>query len=289
MRTALVLLSFFRLACSAQIYFHPRVSATGTLPHSVASVLIAQHLHLDRSLLISVDDADAKCRRYPREDLPSPVTLSNITETSLQRATHAFSHVYDVSSGAKDTFVRLLDIMNVSPQRRPSEQYRTATASLTAALRSALTKPYLNLVILTYPQVGADGGMAKRQDQSPEPPRVPLPPVGSDTLCFTSEEVCTNSTDSCSGHGACAPANKAGRLCYACSCEARKDSKGRTEYWAGGKCERKDVSGPFVLIAGTVITLILIVLGSVTVLYSIASQPLPSVLTSSVPNMSVKE
>jgi hypothetical protein len=237
----------------------------------------------------------------PAEDLPSPVTLSSpnsasilsgITQTSLQRASHAFSHVYDVSSGAKDTFVRLLDIMNVSPSTetfvselsalidflesddlslacfggfritglrtiadtygRESEQYRTATASLTAALRSALTKPYLNLVILTYPQVGADGGMAKRQDQSPEPPRVPLPPVGSDALCFTSEEVCTNSTDSCSGHGACAPANKAGRLCYACSCEARKDSKGRTEYWAGGKCERKDVSGYVPLFSNSV-------------------------------------
>ena len=88
MRTTLVLLSFFRLACSAQIYFYPRISAAGTLPLSVASVLIAQHLHLDRlepiqdhgslitgvldqsfvgkgsysSLLINIDEADAKCK-----------------------------------------------------------------------------------------------------------------------------------------------------------------------------------------------------------------------------------
>lgn len=46
---------------------------------------------------------------------------------------------------------------------------------------------------------------------------------------------------------------------------------------------------PFVLITGTVITLILVVVGSVTLLSSLGSQPLPSVLTSSVPGMSVKE
>jgi hypothetical protein len=202
-------------------------------------------------------------------------------QTSLQRAAHAFSHVFDVSSGAKNTFTPLLDIMNVSPPTeafiselsalveflesddlsldrfgafritglgtiadaygRDSEQYGTAAASLAAALRSALTKPYLNLVILTYPE--ARPGMAKRQEQSPLPSRVPVPPVGSDALCFTSEEICSNSTDSCSGHGTCVPANKAGRTCFACSCEATKDSKGRTEYWAGSRCEREDVSG----------------------------------------------
>jgi Domain of unknown function (DUF3844) len=193
-----------------------------------------------------------------------------------------FSHVFNVSSVAKNTFTPLLDIMNVSPPTetfiselsalveflesddlpldrfgafnltglrtiadaygRDSEQYSTAAASLTAALRSALTKPYLNLVIFTYPEV-RPGGMAKRQAQSPLPSRVPVPPVGSDVLCYTSEDICTNSTESCSGHGTCALANKAGRTCFICSCEATKDSKGRTEHWAGSKCERKDVSG----------------------------------------------
>jgi hypothetical protein len=46
---------------------------------------------------------------------------------------------------------------------------------------------------------------------------------------------------------------------------------------------------PFVLIAGTVITLILIVVGSIALLSGVGNQPLPSVLTSSAPGMSVKE
>lgn len=43
------------------------------------------------------------------------------------------------------------------------------------------------------------------------------------------------------------------------------------------------------LIAGTVITLILIVVGSVALLSGVGSQPLPSVLTGSAPGVSVKE
>jgi hypothetical protein len=46
---------------------------------------------------------------------------------------------------------------------------------------------------------------------------------------------------------------------------------------------------PFVLIAGTVITLILVVVGSVALLFGVGNQPLPGVLTSSAPGMSVKE
>jgi hypothetical protein len=129
---------------------------------------------------------------------------------------------------------------------RESEQYALAASSVTAALRSALSKkPHLNVVIFTHPQTRPEGVgcMKKRQDQSPLPSPVPLPPVGSDTLCFTSEEVCSNSTDSCTGHGTCVEARRAGRTCFTCACEATQDSAGRTQYWAGRKCERKDVSG----------------------------------------------
>ena len=88
MRTPLVLLSLSRLAFSAQIYFHPPITTAGTSPHSVVNTLVAQHLYLDRfepipdhaslitgvldqafvgkgsrsGLLISIDEADAKCR-----------------------------------------------------------------------------------------------------------------------------------------------------------------------------------------------------------------------------------
>ena len=189
--------------------------------------------------------------------------------------------MFDVSNDSKNTYFPLLDIMNVSPATetfvselsalvafvesddlsldrfgafritglrtivdaygRESEQYTAAAAYLTAALRSALTKPHLNMVILAFPDGPA--GIERRQDQSPLPSPVPIPPVDSDALCFTTEEACSNSTDSCSGHGACVEVNKAGRTCYTCSCEATKDSNGRTQYWAGSKCEREDVSG----------------------------------------------
>lgn len=88
MRTTLVLLALFKLAQSAQIYFHPPVSILGSLPHHLASLTVAKHLHLDRltplqeneplctgdidksfvgqgsssSLLIALDDADAECK-----------------------------------------------------------------------------------------------------------------------------------------------------------------------------------------------------------------------------------
>jgi hypothetical protein len=129
---------------------------------------------------------------------------------------------------------------------RESEQYTLAASSLTAALRSALgKKSHLNTVIFTHPESHANGvgRVERRQDQSPLPSPVPLPPVGSDRLCFTSEEICSNSTDSCSGHGTCVEANRAGRTCFTCACEDTQDSAGRTQYWAGSKCERKDVSG----------------------------------------------
>jgi hypothetical protein len=128
---------------------------------------------------------------------------------------------------------------------RESEQYTLAASSLTAALRSALSKnQYLNTVIFTHSQTHANGSgrVERRQHQSPLP-SPPPPPIGSDALCFTSEEICSNSTDACSGHGTCVEANKAGRTCFTCACEATQNSAGQTQYWAGSKCERKDVSG----------------------------------------------
>jgi uncharacterized protein DUF3844 len=205
-------------------------------------------------------------------------------QTSLQRAALAFSHVFDVSNAPKNTFIPLLDIMNASPAAetfvselsalvaflesddlswdrfgafritglrtiadvygRESEQYTLAASSLTAALRSALSKKqYLNTVIFTHSQSHANGRVERRQNQSPLPSPLPPPPIGSDALCFTSEEICSNSTDACSGHGTCVEANKAGWSCFTCACETTQDSAGQTQYWAGSKCERKDVSG----------------------------------------------
>jgi len=171
----------------------------------------------------------------------SPSTETFISELS---ALIAFLESDDLSWDRFGAF-RITGLRTIADAYgRESEQYTMAAASLSAALRSALDKPHTNMVIFTHPETRARGAVVeRRQDQSPFPSPVPLPPVGSDALCFTSEEVCSNSTDACSDHGACVEVNKAGRACFTCACEATKDSAGRTQYWAGRKCERKDVSG----------------------------------------------
>ena len=174
----------------------------------------------------------------------SPQTETFISELS---ALVAFLESDDLSWDRFGAF-RITGLRTIADAYgRESEQYTLAASSLTAALRSALSKkPHLNMVIFTHPEKTRANGVERverRQDQSPLPDPVPLPPVGSDRLCFTSEEICSNSTDSCSGHGTCVEAIKAGRTCFTCACEATQDSPGRTQYWAGSKCERKDVSG----------------------------------------------
>jgi len=55
--------------------------------------------------------------------------------------------------------------------------------------------------------------------------------------------------------------------------------------WAGQSCERQDISGPFVLLSGTVIVIIVLFIGSVSLLYSVGDQPLPSTLLATAVNM----
>ncbi|KAH9858925.1 hypothetical protein C2E23DRAFT_768657 [Lenzites betulinus] len=161
-----------------------------------------------------------------------------------------------------------------------SEQYRTAIETVANIVRYILRNPNTKLAIVTAPS--AHGKHSKRQPpQSPLPPPLPRPaePIDSISTCHTSAEVCSNATTSCSGHGECVQASKAGKTCFVCACGTTKDSKGRSEQWAGSSCERKDVSGPFVLLAGTTVTLLLLVGGSIALLTAVGDQKLPSTLT----------
>jgi len=76
--------------------------------------------------------------------------------------------------------------------------------------------------------------------------------------------------------------SKVGMTCFVCACSTTKDSMGRTENWAGEACERKDVSGPFVLLAGTTIGLLIVIVGSIGLLYKVGETALPSTLTGNV-------
>ncbi|KAI0823440.1 hypothetical protein BC628DRAFT_1340224 [Trametes gibbosa] len=163
---------------------------------------------------------------------------------------------------------------------RESEQYRTTVETVANIVNYVLKSPNTKLAVVVAPS--SSGKHGKRQPpQSPFPPPLPHPaePIDSISTCYTSADVCTNVTSSCSGHGECVSASKAGKTCFVCACGPTKDSKGRSEQWAGSSCERKDVSGPFVLLAGTTITLLLLVGGSIALLTAVGDQKLPSTLT----------
>ena len=93
------------------------------------------------------------------------------------------------------------------------------------------------LVIPSEPRLTARSDSAARQLNERS-----IPLVHSKSQCFSSEEVCANSTYSCSGRGECIKASRAGKTCFSCSCYSTKDDAGRTVDWAGQMCEREDIS-----------------------------------------------
>ena len=177
---------------------------------------------------------------------------------------------------------------------RESEQYTQATQIIRMMLDATTKVSNLKTAVISVPKNEVTKSHitkrahSKRQ-QSPLPPPLPHPahPIGAVSTCYQTLDSCTNSTSSCSGHGSCISASKAGRTCFVCACEASKIETGKgtgtngkkTIYWAGDKCERQDVSGDFVLLAGSVIGLIVLVVGSVGLLAGVGSIELPSVLT----------
>ncbi|TFY54291.1 hypothetical protein EVJ58_g8952 [Rhodofomes roseus] len=171
---------------------------------------------------------------------------------------------------------------------RESEQYKLAAETIRGFLSSVTEKRDLKLAVITFPSsvthVNRQVSSTLQPPQTPFPPPKPGPaePINAIATCYSTAEACGNSTSSCSGHGQCVQASKQGHTCYVCACSATKDTKGHTENWAGNSCERRDVSGPFVLLSGTVIALILLVGGSIALLTAIGEQELPSTLTGGV-------
>ncbi|KAL4249044.1 Archenteron Induction-Related [Abortiporus biennis] len=176
-----------------------------------------------------------------------------------------------------------------------STPYSTAAFTFAVFVKS-LAEKGVNMVIVSYPEPTLNT-LTKRQQppQSPLPPSLPKPaePISAISTCFTSETTCTESTNSCSGHGKCVAASKAGRTCYVCACSSTRSTDGqgknKTHSWAGTSCEREDVSSEFVLLAGSAIALILLVVGSVTLLAGVGGQELPSTLTGGAVGASKKD
>lgn len=175
----------------------------------------------------------------------------------------------------------------VSEYGRDSAQYRAAASAIRAAISSAMTNPDLRFVVIAAPVQSALNAYAKRQQppsQSPLPVPSPPPqhPISAVSTCFTSLDACSNSTNSCSNHGQCVSASKAGKTCFVCSCTPSKSINGngqtKTTLWAGEQCERVDVSQEFVLLVGTTIGIIVLVFGSISLLYGVGGEKLPQVL-----------
>ncbi|KAF5385928.1 hypothetical protein D9615_002269 [Tricholomella constricta] len=265
---------------------------------------------VNNALLLTMDEHDAKAvlppSYRPSFQLPStPVdSLSSVISTYLHRAPHSFASIYDdgVSRQLKDvnslsTFFEsaeapsfaALELTKFSNLREmygsTSDEYAKSADEIRHFLEHAYENHRgLHIALLTFSTSAFSLGKREPQvSQFPVPVNhsPPQQPIGSVSTCFTTLETCTNTTNSCSGRGQCFEANKSGRTCFVCVCGATKmgeGSKVKTDTWAGQSCERKDVSGPFVLLTGTVIVLILLIFGSISLLSSVGDNELPSTL-----------
>lgn len=101
--------------------------------------------------------------------------------------------------------------------------------------------------------------------------------------CFSSQLACESGTNNCTGHGACSLkfSTKTGETthsCYGCVCIPKVTTDGRTTYYGGGACQKKDIVVPFWLLTGTTIFFISLISFVIGLLYSMGNEELPSVI-----------
>jgi len=114
---------------------------------------------------------------------------------------------------------------------------------------------------------------------------LPVPPS-----CYTSLNDCNNKTNTCSGHGECYRkwGSEGKPSCFACNCipewvyfnEGNNSAKPykRIDYWGGGACQKRDVSGPFWLISIFTVVLIGVVSWAIGMMFAIGEEKLPGVI-----------
>ncbi|KAL4073709.1 hypothetical protein J3A83DRAFT_2601546 [Scleroderma citrinum] len=256
---------------------------------------------------------------------PTGDYLPTLLKTYNRRATHAFSYVYAEPSLPSQGVPRTLDIflaptpaneaflaeisalsdyieapsgsdrfaglhLTSIPQLatsygRDSEQYQLATHAVRSTIETALSNKSIRLALVTHLPSLVRKRSPYLHSSFPLNTRKSLPRPG---VCYTSELACLNGTSACSGHGLCMSTISGGNECFACACETTKLGQ-KTQTWVGQSCERQDISGPFVLISGIVITLLLLMGGAVSLLYAIGGQELPSILTGGVTGATRKD
>ncbi|KAG6831774.1 hypothetical protein H0H92_007926 [Tricholoma furcatifolium] len=260
------------------------------------------------SLLLTLDEVDAKAvlppSFQPAFSLHTPSftpidSLSSVISTYLHRAAHTFASIYDGSphsfhlaeffETAEAPSFAGIELSKLSDLRQTygtdSNEYLAAVQEIRQFISHVRANAdTFHLAILTFsPSSHLDKRAPQIQaTQSPFPSNPPpQEPISAVSTCFTSAEACANSTNSCSGRGQCLAATKSGRTCFVCTCGVTKSGEGsqvKTDIWVGEACERKDISGPFTLLTGTVIGLIILVFGSVSLLSSVGNVELPSLL-----------
>jgi hypothetical protein len=167
------------------------------------------------------------------------------------------------TSGAQESTIVLLPSTAKSP-RSPSKHTNFA--------RQSPEEEEEALSIPSFPQ------LSTMKSNSSHPPK--LAPGTFLPMCFSSEPLCTNATNSCSGHGSCST-KYAG--CYACRCSrtiVRYNDDGTTKsvQWGGTACEKKDISMEFWLFAGFGVAMTALVAGGIGMLYIMGAEELPSVI-----------
>lgn len=91
--------------------------------------------------------------------------------------------------------------------------------------------------------------------------------------CFTTQEKCMGSTDSCSGHGTCIATGK----CWSCACSSTVKGKS-TKYWTGNACEQQDISSTFQLLFWTSLFIFIAMAIGAKFMYECGETKLPGVL-----------
>ncbi|KAJ7623534.1 hypothetical protein FB45DRAFT_925936 [Roridomyces roridus] len=270
----------------------------------------------NNALLLTLEEADAKAVipsslprsfRLPASPSSSITSLYSVVSTYLHRAQHAYTSIYasdpslqtnkawfleelaSISSffdKAESGAFAAAELSGLANMRKTygvdSEEYQTVLDNTRKLLERAMSHNiHIALLSFSPPPVRVKRADDPQVSQAPFPRPPPQSPIGSISTCHTSLDTCTNSTSSCSGRGECVSATKSGRTCFVCSCGTTTTGQGKqksTEIWVGESCERKDISGPFVLFTGTTIVLLLVIAGSIALLSSVGNVELPSVL-----------
>ncbi|EED15992.1 conserved hypothetical protein [Talaromyces stipitatus ATCC 10500] len=99
-------------------------------------------------------------------------------------------------------------------------------------------------------------------------------------VCHSTNDSCTSSTNTCSGHGVCYL--KSGGVkdndCYACKCDSE---------WGGPACQKVDISTQFFLIGTVSVLAVLAIAGGISMLFSVGQEELPSVISAGVSSVRV--